>query len=337
MPSLMEILEERRAAKRQFEMENSSVHEEGSIERILEERLKARASANRPKMPVNGVREWQGLDVGGSTVIEHGRDALQTLLGGDVQVDVGQPAWGTSLKLLPSQRKGQINATTEVLRGRILGAALQGDKVEKFLETEGDDSYEGMWNRAWSDVLEPTFDTLAAGQYWSAYLARDILKNNLSWESFSKAAEEFEAAMPYMDRRDREKLSYIDLFNEEGYSSWYHSVGGFALDILLDPLTYIPYLGVGKAIGKTVRAGGKLVGKAGSKVSVDLPIVGDTSGRDLWQRVFKPERELRETEAGEQAYKLTKEAEVLTNYEVLGVQDTVNDIIIFLKTTKEIE
>ena len=130
MPSLMEILEERRAAKRQFEMENSSVHEEGSIERILEERLKARASANRPKMPVNGVREWQGLDVGGSTVIEHGRDALQTLLGGDVQVDVGQPAWGTSLNLLPSQIKGQASATKEVLKGRSRGAALHGDKVE---------------------------------------------------------------------------------------------------------------------------------------------------------------------------------------------------------------
>ena len=336
MPSIMEIAAEMKAAEKQLEMENSSVHAEGSIERIAEDMLKERASANRPKIPVNGVREWQGLDIGGSTAIEHGRDALQTLLGGYVQVDVGQPAWGTSLNLLPSQIKGQASATKEVLKGRILGAALQGDKVEKFLETEGDDSYEGMWNRAWSDVLEPTFDTLAAGQYMSAYLARDYLRNNLSWESFSKAAEEFEAAMPYMDRKDREKLSYIDLFNEEGYSAWYHSVGGFALDILLDPLTYIPYFGVGKAIGKTVRAGGKLVGKAGSKVSVDLPIVGDTSGRDLWQRVFKPERELRETEAGEQAYKLTKEAEVLTNNEILGMQDTVKDIVSMMTPTEQV-
>ena len=56
----------------------------------------------------------------------------------------------------------------------------------------------------------------------------------------------------------------------------------------------------------------------------------------MWQRVFKPERELRETEAGEQAYKLTKEAEVLTNNEILGMQDTVKDIVSMMTPTEQV-
>lgn len=326
MATFAEIAASRQAAKRQLALEETSVHSPNTFAGILERRQKEKAERKSPT-----AQKWEGLDVGtGSPLIEHGREGLQWLLGGDVQVDTGQEARGTSLRLRPEQIKGQQRAAREVakFRGNARKAGREKE-VEEYIAAEGEFGVESVWNRAWEDILEPTFDTLSAGQYLSASLTRDVLSNGFSWEAFKKAGAEFSGAMPFMNEEGRKKLSYIDLFNEEGYSTWHASVAGFALDILLDPTTYIPFLGQIKPVKMALQAATR-GGAAGIKALGSVGFAtkkGDVQIKDIFETLFKPNRELRSSAAGETVNRLVKESESITQDEIVGMQDTVIELV----------
>lgn len=144
-----------------------------------------------------------------------------------------------------------------------------------------------------STLLDPIFDLLQVGQFVTAGTALEIQRNGLGWDALKRAGSEFANALPGLEVDEAAeflgvqfpkatrpswsevlKKSDAKIFSDEGAGRWSAAVGGFVLDILLDPLTYVaPVVAVKKIPG--VVSGAKRLATATGKTRV---------GRELGER-----------------------------------------------------
>lgn len=127
-----------------------------------------------------------------------------------------------------------------------------GKESEKILAGKGEDPEKIFSGGVVSDI----FDTLNALQYGVV----GVLKG----KSFKEGM------------RTRESFSKKDALGEFGVPGL---IGGIALDIAVDPLTYVPIVGLGKVALKGVKGVAQVAGKVAIKTIPGAQQVGDTLGR----------------------------------------------------------
>lgn len=130
-----------------------------------------------------------------------------------------------------------------------------GERAKKVLEAKGEKPKEIYSGGFVMDI----FDTLNALQYGVTGL--------LKGKSFREGV------------KTRQSFSDKDALGEYGLPG---AIGGIALDIAVDPLTYVPFLGWGKAAVKGIKGIAKVTGKAAVKAPVigtATEKVGNTLGR----------------------------------------------------------
>lgn len=153
------------------------------------------------------------------------------VLGGGVKTGVG--GFGLQKPDLSTQRGLEAVAK---------GAGLE-EKAKQVLAEKGEKPKEIFSGGVITDI----FDTLNALQYGVTGL--------LKGKSFSEGV------------KTRQSFSDQDALGEHGLPG---VIGGIALDIAVDPLTYVPFFGAGRAIVKGIKG----VAKAGAKVAGKVPLVG---------------------------------------------------------------
>lgn len=204
----------------------------------------------------------------------------------------------------PQERKNFLayrGARTEAMRGtRQIQAQGAGEELQAEFEGTGGTWLRGLWNtttKGLSTLTQPVFDLLSISQYAGAGAALELQQSGNGYKAFERAAAEFANALPFVDEEDVVgwgltrptrpswsqvlKKSGIDLFSEEKSGPWAAAVGGFVLDVALDPLVWIsptsiakklPFLGKG-ATALTTKFGETAVGKTlGEKFVKDFDI-----------------------------------------------------------------
>ena len=127
-----------------------------------------------------------------------------------------------------------------------------GEDVDKALE----DKDKGVMHTM-STLTQPVFDFLQIGQFVTAGAALEIQKKGLGWTTFTRAASEALNALPGIDEERAESItgikptrpSFADVLDKEGAGPWSAATGGFLLDVILDPTTYLG-VGLGARLAK---------------------------------------------------------------------------------------
>ena len=191
--------------------------------------------------------------------------------------------YGTSLDLTPKQKAAEKRAATELnkIRGRMRNVGL-GDELEDYLEKKGNDSVLSSADYQGARLLTPIFDTLSAGHYATAGLVSELIRTGSAVEAFKKAGVEFANAMPFYEDKGAERITFQDVFDENGIDYWGSSVTAFLLDVILDPINLIP----GAFIAKGASKGAKALGKA-------TGLKGSNTGKYL-DSIFRPEQKLKD-------------------------------------------
>lgn len=165
------------------------------------------------------------------------------------------------------QRRNLRGAKTEIRRSsRQLRSVLGKEKFEAEMTSPG--FMQGMMT-----VTEPLFDILQAGQFTTAGFFSELHKTGSGYEALRRAGSEFLNALPGIDEEEAEELTGIaptrasytdllrdtellDLTGDESIDNWLSAAGGFILDVVLDPTTYVGGLGLVKAGAKIGAARG---------------------------------------------------------------------------------
>jgi hypothetical protein len=138
-------------------------------------------------------------------------------------------------------------------------------------------------------LLDEIFDLLQIGQHTTAGLARGVQLGKSPAEAFKRAGREFANSLPFIEIEGAERPSFTDVILMTGRGkidpeplSYLSAVGGFVLDVLLDPTTYFG--------GKAVELTGKGL-KAIPGVTKATETVGKTKVAQTLGKAFIPDFE----------------------------------------------
>ena len=190
-----------------------------------------------------------------------------------------------------------------------------------------------------STLLDPIFDALQIGQFVTAGTALEIQKSGLSREVLKRAASEFANALPGIEVEDvadfygikfpkatrpswSEVLKKTDakIFNDDGYGKWSAAAAGFALDILLDPMTYVNPLGIAKKIPGAANLADAFSGWAkgtGAGTWVGRKVIADFDLKE-WAR--------KNPTKAESAFKFIESKKMRDIEEQVGSEDLINQL-----------
>ena len=158
-------------------------------------------------------------------------------------------------------------------------------------------------------ATKPLFDMLQIGQFGVAGAAMELANTGSGFEALRRAGAEMVNALPLLDEQDAMEIfgitptraSFTDLLRQDSFqefvrqfgvetapfensrhNEWATAAGGFVLDVLLDPTTYVggailrvPATAIGKAIpflGDAVPAIGAVRGKLGRNFVPDFDL-----------------------------------------------------------------
>lgn len=208
------------------------------------------------------------LESGSDTSPQFNRSTGETAFSGYLNelTGVGTPReeLGSTMRLNPKQQQAYQSTQREVFNNARKFAMVGAlPEYEEYVENEGPSTFQTL--------TEPIFDMLQIGQYTVAGAVQEFLRTDSTWEAFKQAGTEFANALPGIERAEARRPSFGDILRDHGpeiiKGRWESAVGGFILDVLLDPVTYIP--------------GGALLKGAswGAKGSTKLPLVGKGIGR----------------------------------------------------------
>jgi len=189
-------------------------------------------------------------------------------------------SYGTSLIMTPRMRAAEKAADTEFQNIRTAAfRSGQGEEFEQFMEQQGRVGAIGTWNYVTEDIVTPIFDLLSIGNYTVAGATQEYLRTGSSWEAFKQAGVEFANALPGLELEGARRPSFTDIFGD-GDGDWSAAVGGFALDVILDPINLVPGVAVAKAVSRAGRAGLDAAGPLGRLFETTFMRTGRMS-RDL--------------------------------------------------------
>lgn len=157
--------------------------------------------------------------------------------------------------LRPGQLAAQRGARTETRRNlaRFKKAGLT-EEFEEFEARDGNTLFGseilGGVDTTFEDILGPAFDLLQIGQFTAAGAVQEYLRTNSAYEALKQAGIEFANALPGIELEEAKRPSFGNILNPQGDDKWSSAIGGFVLDVLLDPLTYIPGGLVAKGLTK---------------------------------------------------------------------------------------
>ena len=176
---------------------------------------------------------------------------------------MGQTGTPTKLETTRAQNIAELQAITEVNRG-IIRAKMLGkeDELQDYLKKAGRTDGLSEIDYYGENALNIVFDALSAGNYASAAFVDELLNSGSTSAAFRRAARDFGNAIGVDDEK-AQKLTFNDVFNNQGYDFFGSSVAAFALDLVLDPTNLIPGTAIAKAVGKGGRAAVKAAGPAG--------------------------------------------------------------------------
>jgi hypothetical protein len=176
----------------------------------------------------------------------------------------------TTLDLEIGQYAAEKRAVTETnkIRTRMIAEGRE-DEFEQYLKERG-----GGWDFSMERALDTVFDMLSAGNYAVVGGLDEYWKSgNLSW-ALEQASDEFEEAMPFLVAEgETHQMSFDDFFVKNDISFAGQSVAGFLLDVIVDPINFLP--------------AGVLV-KAGAKAGKATQAVGNLPGLRLHKKITGP-------------------------------------------------
>ena len=171
---------------------------------------------------------------------------MARLFGATIQPTAPVTGGGRLFGITPAGIKPDL--TTSVGLQQIAEQAGLGAEAKKVIAEKGEEPKKIYTGGIVSDI----FDTLNALQYGVTGLIKG--------KSFSEGV------------KTRQSFSDKDALGEYGLPG---AIGGIALDIAVDPLTYVPIFGWGRAALKGIKGISQVVGKAAVKV----PIIGGVAER----------------------------------------------------------
>jgi len=194
----------------------------------------------------------------------------------------------TSLKMDPRQRAAEQAARTEVSNS--LKSFRETGVLDEFRDYErregktlAGSEWLGSIDTTFEDLLSPAFDLLQASQFATTGFVQELLRTNSAYEAFKQAGVEFSNAMPGLESSEARRPSWGDILDPEGDDPWVSAVGGFALDVLLDPLNLLPGGFILKGISKIPMAskGAQLFTKSRPGTILRQKFVADADLKDL--------------------------------------------------------
>lgn len=188
-------------------------------------------------------------------------DNFQELLGMQYSSGAGRtPA--TTLELSGSQMRRQRAAKRENRRLYSEFAEVgREEEFETYLKQEGKTGLFGTIDYELKDVLTPTFDLLSIGNYTMAGMVQEIVRTGSAWEGFKQASIEFANALPFVELEEARRPSFIDVFDEMDMDNALGWTLGLMMDIVLDPINFVPGGRIAKAL---LKQGSKAVKKSGA-------------------------------------------------------------------------
>ena len=128
----------------------------------------------------------------------------------------------------------------------------QLERFNKFVENEGEGNA-SIFNKTMENVIDPTFDLISIGNYTLAGFAQEALRTGSAWEAFKQASIELGNALPMVDIKGAREPSFIDVFQEHGYSNWEGMTAGWVMDLVVDPINFVPFAFFAKAAKATIK------------------------------------------------------------------------------------
>jgi len=189
--------------------------------------------------------------------------------------------FGTSMEPQNRRERGrEIAAHTNIRRGRKEFRLMGREKeFESFRQAQGESLF-GSQTLATVDrnmtegAIPALFDLLSIGNYTTTGAVDEFLRTGSAWEAFKQAGIEFGSALPGIEFEAARKLSFSEtdlprlIFGEEiGHGRWTSAGIGLVMDVVLDPLFFVPMLGGAKLArlgGKALEPGQRVLQKAGA-------------------------------------------------------------------------
>lgn len=226
-------------------------------------------------------------------------------------------SYGTSLKLARDQVVAERAAKKELRRlKREFASVGKLDEFKTYEKQEGNLGFFSSINDKLKNVYEPIDNMFMAGPYATAGAMDELLRTGRSADAFKRASVELANSIPGVELEDARKMNWGTLLAKHGASPWAAAAGGFALDIVTDPLTWVP----GTLLVKGAKGAGKMALKHGGPAA------------RAWEYMFQPERELKQLgEAGTAVLDYMKQRKETENFELSQHLSRIDEMLAWMQ------